>query len=168
MGGGRIRVAQVMHGLLMGGLEQVVVRLCDAGRRVGVDSVVVAFGADGAVRQLLREHDVPLVYLGEVRGMSPQTIQSIARVLRDQRVDVAHAHDLGPWLNAVASRALAPRVRTTVTFHQIATPSGFERGAAIGAALVSDALVTCGDEVHACVRRWAPPGTRIELIPNGV
>jgi glycosyltransferase involved in cell wall biosynthesis len=168
MGAGRIRVAHVMHGLMMGGLEQVVVRLCDAGRRIGVEPMVVAFGADGAVRELLDQHSIRLAYLGAVRGMSPQAIQNIARALREHRVDVAHAHDMGPWLNAVASRALAPRVRTTVTFHQIATPAGFERGAAIAAALMSDALVACGDEVHACVRRWAPPGTRIELIPNGI
>ena len=168
MGAGRIRVAHVMHGLMMGGLEQVVVRLCDAGRGVGIEPLVIAFGADGTVREVLRDHHIPLAYLGNVRGMSPQTIQSIARGLREHRADVSHAHDIGPWLNAAASRALAPRVRTTVTFHQIATPAGFERGAAIGAALVSDALVACGDEVYACVRRWAPPGTRIALIPNGV
>ena len=165
----RIRVAHVMHGLMMGGLEQVVVRLCAAGRQLGVDPIVVSFGPDGSVRELLERHAIPLVYLGEaVRGMSPQAIQSIARGFREHRVDVAHAHDMGPWLNAVAARALAPRVRPIVTFHQIAMPAGFERGAAIAAALVSDALVACGEEVRTCVRRWAPPGARIELIGNGV
>src|ERR687887_467484 len=165
----RIRVAHVMHGLMMGGLEQVVVRLCVAGRQLGVDPIVVSYGPDGSVRELLERHDIPLVYLGEaVRGMSPQAIQSIARGFREHRVDVAHAHDMGPWLNAVAARALAPRVRPIVTFHQIAMPAGFERGAAIAAALVSDALVACGEEVRTCVRRWAPPGARIELIGNGV
>ena len=165
----RIRVAHVMHGLMMGGLEQVVVRLCEEGRQLGVDPIVVSFGPDGSVRELLERHAIPLVYLGEaVRGMSPQAIQSIARGFREHRVDVAHAHDMGPWLNAVAARALAPRVRPIVTFHQIAMPAGFERGAAIAAALVSDALVACGEEVRTCVRRWAPPGARIELIGNGV
>jgi glycosyltransferase involved in cell wall biosynthesis len=165
----RIRVAHVMHGLMMGGLEQVVVRLCNAGRELEVDPLVVSFGPDGPVRELLEQATIPLVYLGNtIRGMSPQAIQSIARGFREHRVDVAHAHDMGPWLNAVAARALAPRVRPIVTFHQIATPSGFERGAAIAAALVSDALVACGEEVRTCIRRWAPPGARIELIGNGV
>lgn len=168
MGVGRIRVAHVMHGLMMGGLEHMVVRLCEAGRRFDIEPLVVAFGTHGSVRELLDAHSIPLSYLGAIRGMSRQAIQAIARVLREHRVDVAHAHDVGPWLNAVASRALAPRVRNTVTFHQIATPTGLERGAAIAASLMSDALVACGDEVHTCVRRWAPPGTRVELIANGV
>jgi glycosyltransferase involved in cell wall biosynthesis len=165
----RIRVAHVMHGLMMGGLEQVVVQLCSVGRELGVDPLVVSFGPDGPVRELLQERAIPLVYLGNaIRGMSPQAIQSIARGFREHRVDLAHAHDMGPWLNAVAARALAPRVRPIVTFHQVATPAGLERGAAIAAALVSDALVACGEEVHTCVRRWAPPRARIELIGNGV
>lgn len=169
MGGdGVIRVAHVMHGLMMGGLEQVVVRLCEAGRRHGIEPRVIAFGADGAVRDLLARHRIPLTYLGTVRGMSPQAVSGIARSLRENRIAVAHAHDLGPWLNAVAARALAPAVRPVATFHQIRMPRGLERGAATGAALLSDALVACGNEVRASVARWAPPRTRLELIGNGV
>jgi len=169
MSASRIRVGHVIHGLLMGGLEQLVVHLCDAGRQLGIDPLVVSLGPDGPICELLGERAIPLVHLGEaVRGMSPQAIQGIARGLREHRVDLAHAHDMGPWLNAVASRALAPRVRPVVTFPQVATPVRLERGAAMAAALVSDALVACGEEVHACVRRWAPPGARVELIGNGV
>ncbi|MBX5482421.1 MAG: glycosyltransferase [Myxococcaceae bacterium] len=163
-----MRVAHVMHGLMMGGLEQVVVRLCDAGRAEGIDPYVISFGADGSMRDVLEQHRIPLSYLGPVRGMTPGTVRGIARALRENRIDVAHAHDVGPWLNVVTARALAPWVRTAVTFHQIATPSGVERPAALAAGLISDALIACGHEVKANVESWAPPGARLELIGNGV
>lgn len=168
MGDGVIRVAHVMHGLMMGGLEQVVVRLCDASRQFGIEPRVIAFGADGAVRQMLQARNIPLTYLGKVRGMSPQALHGIARALREHDIDLAHAHDYGPWLNALAARTMAPYTRTAVTFHQIATPSGLERGASIAAAMISDALIACGREVMGCIRGWAPASARIELIGNGV
>ncbi len=163
-----MRVAHVMHGLMMGGLEQVVVRLCEAGRRQGVEPRVIAFGRDGAVRDELRQKGIPVDYLGMVRGMSPQAIHGIGQALRNNQIDVVHAHDLGPWLNAVSARALSPRTRAVATFHQIATPSGLNWGASLAASLMTDALIACGDEVKTCVKGWAPPTTPVELIGNGV
>ncbi len=163
-----MRVAHVMHGLMMGGLEQVVVRLCDAGRRHGVEPVVIAFGADGKVSDMLRDLVIPLDWLGRVRGMSPQVIHGIGRALRRHKVEVAHAHDLGPWLNAAAARAFSPKTRAMVTFHQIAAPTGLNLGAALAACRASDALVACGEGVLSCVKGWAPSGIPVELIGNGV
>jgi glycosyltransferase involved in cell wall biosynthesis len=163
-----VKVAHVMHGLMMGGLEQVVVRLCEAGRAHGVEPLVIAFGEDGAVSELLRDRGIALENLGRVRGMSPQAIAGIGWALRRHEVEVAHAHDVGPWLNAVAARALSPRTRAVVTLHQVFAPAGLDRGAAVAAAMVSDALVACGEEVRACVRGWMPGRTPVELIGNGV
>jgi glycosyltransferase involved in cell wall biosynthesis len=162
------RVAHLVHGLMMGGLEQMVVRLCVASRAHGIEPVVVAFGADGAVRAQLERERIPLVYLGKVKGLSPQALHGIARAFRAHRVDIAHAHDFGPWLNAVAARSLVPQVRVMATFHQMAVPSGVDRGAAVAGTFLSDALVACGGEVRACIARWAPPVTRVELIGNGI
>jgi glycosyltransferase involved in cell wall biosynthesis len=163
-----IRVAHVVHGLMMGGLEQMVVRLCVSSRAQGIEPMVVAFGADGAVRSQLQREQIPLVYLGRVKGLSRQAIQGIGRAFRDRGVDIAHAHDRGPWLNAVAARALAPSTKVMATFHQMAVPSGLERGAAFAGAFLSDAMVACGGEVQTCLRKWTPPNTRLELIGNGI
>jgi len=168
MGAGVIRVAHVMHGLMMGGLEQVVVRLAEAGRRLGIEPLVIAFGADGSVRGQLEARGIPLTHLRDVRGMSPQLLHGIGRMLREQQIDVVHAHDQGPWLNALGGRALAPGVKSVVTFHQVSTPEGLLRGAAKGAAVMTDALVACGGEVLSSLREWAPAGARVELIGNGV
>jgi glycosyltransferase involved in cell wall biosynthesis len=163
-----IRVAHVVHGLMMGGLEQMVVRLCVSSRTQGIEPMVVAFGADGAVRSQLQREKIPLVYLGRVKGLSPQAIQGIGRAFREHGVNIAHAHDRGPWLNAVAARALSPSTKVMATFHQLAVPSGLERGAAVAGAFLSDAMVAVGGEVKTCLLRWTPPKTRLELIGNGI
>jgi glycosyltransferase involved in cell wall biosynthesis len=166
--GGRIRVAHVMHGLMMGGLEQMVMYLCEAGRPLGVEPLVISFGADGPMRALLASHRIPLVALGSVRGLAPTTVRKIAQALRDHAVDIVHAHDMGPWLNCVAARALRPGARVLATFHQTFVPKGIWRGAMLAAAALTDAVVACGNEVHASIERWRPRTLRLELIGNGI
>jgi len=161
-----VKVAHVIHGLEVGGLERLVVDLAARSRTFGVEPSVVAFGADGPVRAWAEAAGVPVHALGEVRGLSLEALRRLGRALSG--AEVAHAHDLGPWLNAVAARSLAPRVRVLATFHQLSPPTGRKRRAAALGARLSTALVACGREVRAEVRGWAPQGTPVLTIGNGV
>jgi glycosyltransferase involved in cell wall biosynthesis len=161
-----VKVAHVIHGLQVGGLERLVVDLAARSRALGVEPVLVAFGEDGPVRAWADAAGVPVTSLGPVPGMRPEALRRLARALSGAAV--AHAHDLGPWLNAVAARALAPRTRVLATFHQLATPSGRKRGAARLGARLSSALVACGAEVRSELRGWVPAGTPVVTIGNGV
>jgi len=161
-----VKVAHVIHGLEVGGLERLVVDLASRSRAFGVEPSLVAFGADGPVRAWAEAAGVPVTSLGPVRGLRPEAIRKLAGALSGTAV--AHAHDLGPWLNAVAARALSPRTRVLATFHQLAPPIGAKRGAARLGARISTALVACGAEVRAELRGWAPPGTPVVTIGNGV
>jgi glycosyltransferase involved in cell wall biosynthesis len=98
--------------------------------------------------------------------MTPRALRRLGRALSG--VSVAHAHDLGPWLNAVAARALTPRTRVLATFHQLAPPDGRKRSAARLGARASSALVACGSQVRTELRGWVPPGTPVVTIANGV
>ena len=161
-----MKVAHVIHGLEVGGLERLVVDLAARSRAFGVEPSLIAFGEDGPVRAWAEAAGMPVASLGAVRGMTPDALRCLARALSG--VAVAHAHDLGPWLNAVAARALTPRTRVLATFHQLAPPSGRKRGAARLGARFSSALVACGAEVRAELRGWVPPGTPVVTIGNGV
>jgi glycosyltransferase involved in cell wall biosynthesis len=161
-----VKVAHVIHGLEVGGLERLVVDLASRSRAFGVEPSLVAFGADGPVRAWAEAASVPVITLGALRGLRPEAIRRLAGALSG--ASIAHAHDLGPWLNAVAARALSPRTRVLATFHQLAPPTGPKRGAARLGARVSSALVACGAEVRAELRGWAPPGTPVVTIGNGV
>lgn len=159
-------MAHVIHGLEVGGLERLVVDLAARSRAWGVEPSLVAFGKDGPVRAWAEAAGVPVHTLGDVRGLSAEAIRRLGRTLSG--ASVAHAHDLGPWLNAVAARSVAPRVRVLATFHQLSPPSGRKRRAAGLAARLSRALVACASEVRTELRGWVPAGTPVVTIGNGV
>jgi len=161
-----VKVAHVIHGLEVGGLERLVVDLAAQSRAWGVEPSLVAFGNDGPVRAWAEAAGVPVHALGDVRGLSAGAIRRLGRALSG--ASVAHAHDLGPWLNTVAARSVAPRIGVLATFHQLSPPSGQKRRAAGLAARLSRALVACGSEVRSELRGWVPPGTPVVTIGNGV
>lgn len=161
-----MKVAHVIHGLEVGGLERLVVDLAARSRAFGVDPALVAFGEDGPVRAWAEAAGVPVTSLGPVRGMTAEAVRRLGTALSGAAV--AHAHDLGPWLNAVAARALTPRTRVVATFHQLSAPSGRKRGAARLGARLSSALVACGTEVRTELLGWVPAGTPVITIGNGV
>jgi len=161
-----MKVAHVIHGLEVGGLERLVVELARRSRAFGVEPTLVPFGTDGPVRVWAEAADIDVRPLGEVRGLSVEAVRRLAAAVSEAAV--VHAHDLGPWLNAVAARALVPRLRVLATFHQLAPPAGPKRGAARLGARLTTALVACGDEVRAELRSWAPGTTPVVTIGNGV
>lgn len=162
-----IHVAHLMYGLELGGLEQLVVQLSAAGRSRGIEATILALGPDGPMRAVAREQGVDVQRI-EANGLSPGAILGVRAALERSGARVLHAHDLGPWLNAVAVRAVRPGTRVLATFHEQRTPEGKKRAAASVAARFSDALVACGEKVREDIRAWAPTGTRVPLIFNGV
>jgi glycosyltransferase involved in cell wall biosynthesis len=156
-----------MYGLDLGGLEQLVLQLAARSRARGIDSCIVALGPDGPVGELARKQDIEVAHLPD-GGMSFGALMGIRRALEKQGASVLHAHDLGPWLNAVAVRALRPKTRVMATFHEQRSPEGKKRQAASLAARATDALVACGEKVKQDILAWAPSGARVPVIANGV
>src|SRR4051812_48067317 len=118
-----VRVAHLIYGLDLGGLEQMVVHLAARSRERGIDSTIVALGPDGPVRDLAREQgiDVELLPSG---GMSFSALMGIRRELERRGACVLHAHDPGPWLNAGGGRALRPKNRGPPPLPPHRTPPG--------------------------------------------
>ena len=162
-----VRVAHLIYGLGLGGLEQLVVQLAARSRARGIDSSIVALGDEGPTRALAERQGIPVTLL-PVDGMSLPALLGIRRALERNDASVLHAHDLGPWLNAVAMRALRPRTRVLATFHEQRVPQGKKRHAAALAARATDALVACGEKVRQDILGWAPGGTRVPVIANGI
>src|SRR5205823_8743553 len=114
-GKGMVAVAHLIYGLQLGGLEQLVVQLAARCQARGISVSIVALGPDGPVRELARQQDVEVRHL-PFDGMSVPALLAIRGVLEKLRATVLHAHDLGPWLNAVAARMLRPTTRVIATF----------------------------------------------------
>jgi glycosyltransferase involved in cell wall biosynthesis len=160
-------VAHVIYGLQLGGLEQLVVQLAARSQARGIRTSIVALGPDGPVRDLALAQGIP-VERPRGKGLSVPALLGIRRALEKIRATVVHAHDLGPWLNAVAVRMLRPRTRVIATFHEQREPRGRQRRAAGIAARFSDVLVACGEQVRDEIQRWAPWGACVPVIANGV
>ncbi len=162
-----LRVAHLMYGLDLGGLEQLVVQLSVRGRKRGIEPTLIALGPDGPMRDLARSQDVPLEHITS-DGLSLKAILGVRGALQRSGATVLHAHDLGPFLNAAAVRATSPSTKVLATFHEQRTPQGRKRQAANLAARFSEALVACGEQVRDDIRAWAPSSSRVPVIANGV
>ena len=162
-----VRIAHLIYGLGLGGLEQLVVHLAARSRDRGIESSIVALGHEGPVRELASRQGIAVELL-PADGMSLPALMGIRRELERRDASVLHAHDLGPWLNGVAVRALRPKTRVMATFHEQRTPEGKKRHAAALAARATDVLVACGDKVREDILGWAPSGARVPVIANGV
>lgn len=162
-----IRVTHLIYGLGLGGLEQMVVQLASRMQKRGVESSILALAFDGPVRQMAGRNGIPVELL-PLDGMSVGALLGIRKELEKRDAAIVHAHDLGPWLNAVAVRATRPRTRVMATFHEQRAPEGKKRKAAALAALATDALVACGEKVRQDIRAWAPQSARVPVIANGI
>ena len=118
-----VRVAHLIYGFWLGGLEQLVIHLAARSQARGVESCIVGLGEDGPVRSLAQQRGIDVEVL-PLDGMSFAALLAIRRALEKHGATVLHAHDLGPWLNAVAVRALRPKTRVMATFHEQRTPRG--------------------------------------------
>jgi len=162
-----IPIVHLIHGLELGGLEQLVTQLCVRSRDHGFAPSVIALGPDGPMGAVFEREQIPVCRV-KARGMSLAALAGIRQVLGECGASLVHAHDVGPWLNAVAARALRPSTEVLATFHEQQVPSGAKRKASALAARFSFALVACGKQVETNLRDWVPPGTRVMLIENGV
>jgi glycosyltransferase involved in cell wall biosynthesis len=162
-----VRVAHLMHGFQMGGLEQLVLELCTLGRAQGVEPLVIGLGPDGPMREAAGARGIPTLWIPDA-GMGRVALTKLRAALETFDADIIHAHDAGPWLNAVAVRALRPRAQVVATFHQMDMPEGTKRLAARFAATFTGAIVACGTEVREKIATWAPDHARVFTIGNGV
>ena len=106
-----IRVTHLIYGLALGGLEQMVVQLSARAKKRGIDSSILALAFDGPVRQMANDNGIAVELLPQ-DGLSVGALLGIRKELEKRESQIVHAHDLGPWLNAVAVRAMRPRIST--------------------------------------------------------
>ena len=162
-----LRIAHLIYGWTLGGLEQLVVHLCIDGRAAGLESLIISFGPDGPMREAAGARGVSTRWIPSA-GMRPSMLGEVHHALSTFDADVIHAHDPGPLLNAAAVCALRPGKPLVATFHQLEMPSGAMKLAGRAAAHRANALVACGTEVRAMLDAWMPHHPRLLTIGNGV
>jgi glycosyltransferase involved in cell wall biosynthesis len=164
------RVAYVITTTAIGGAERQVFDLASEFRSRGWEVGVVCLAP--LHEQFLKLHDqgVKLVSLDMRRGIpDPRALWRMARILREWRPTVVHAHMVHANLLARLSRLIAPVPRLISTIHSQDEGSRWRYWAYRLTDRASDLTTTVsGLAVSEAVRRHAVPGDRIRLVPNGI
>lgn len=109
-----LRVMQVTHDLGIGGLPRVVVTLCRTMDRARFHVSVLCLNATGPLAEELAEVGVPVHQIPGTPGRPDYfAFLKVARVLREQRIDVVHTHNTQPLIDAGLAALLA-RVPTHI------------------------------------------------------
>ena len=101
------RIAHVVLGLNVGGLERMVLRLLEHTRRDLFSPIVCALEEPGELAPELVLLDVPLLVVPRRRGLDPHLAIRLAAWLREHGVALVHTHNPGPHLYGALAAALA-------------------------------------------------------------
>lgn len=166
----RIRVAHITHGLDVGGLEKLLVEFARHTNRERFQLHFVSLGGRGRLADDIEALGCTVTALEQPTGLRPQIIVRLAKLFRQQRIDVVHTHDNRPLIyGAPAARLAGIRcVIHTKHYGQLATVTRRQN------ALTSFASRFCNDFV--CVSRHSAelsrdagvPAAKIRTIWNGI
>lgn len=173
----RMRIAYIVHTFETGGLERCVARLLNHLDRHRFEPCLICLNRNGSAANWVEMDDVPVFELNKRSGNQPLVVQRLARVLREQQVDLVHSHNWGTLVETDLARRWA-----NVPIHVHA-----ERGTVLGSlerrgmrawlrARVThsvlqrvDAIVAVSESVQARLAEVCRlPSDSIQVISNGV
>ena len=163
-----MKIMHLLPALSSGGVEQVVLELCEGITACGEECVVVSAGGS-MVEQILQKGARHITLpIGE---KSPATVWHalrLARLLHAERPDILHVHSRVPaWAGFLACHLLHPQERPCVvtTFH------GFYSVIAYSAIMTrSQRIVAVSASIHNHILTAYPsvPPDRVLTIPNSI
>ena len=105
---------QITHDLAIGGLQQVVVNICKAINRDIFDISVLCLRDLGEFAPEIKKMGIQVLLLPQKKkGTDYFAFLKVAKILRDQKVDIIHTHNTQPFVDGTIA-ALLSGVRTIV------------------------------------------------------
>lgn len=163
-----MKVMHLLPSLSSGGVEQVVLELCEGLTAAGVDNVVVSAGGSmvpaieaAGARHITRP-------IGKKSLFTLLQIGSTARLIREEKPDILHLHSRVPaWVGYLACRKLSPAERPAVvtSFHGFHSVNAYSGIMARGERVI--AVSRCMRE-HILENYPRTPQESIIVIPNSV
>jgi len=110
----RTKLMQITHDLAIGGLQQVVVNICRSINREKFDVSVLCLRALGEFVPEVEKLGVRVFYLPQKeKGTDYFSFLKVARILRQEQIDVIHTHNTQPFVDGTLG-ALLSGVKTIV------------------------------------------------------
>ncbi len=166
-----VTVCQLLHSLNVGGAEilagRLVHRLADRFR-----FVFACLDSIGSLGCQLKSEGFPVHLIGRQPGLDWCCPLRLARVLRDEHVDVVHAHQYTPFFYSLSARLRGPRLPIVFTEHGRHQPDHPRRKRIVANRLLiskRDRLFGVGEAVRqALIANEGLPANRVEVIYNGI
>ncbi len=172
---GRPRIGQLLHTLNVGGAEVLAARMA---RQLRDHFAFTFFCLDelGALGEQLRDERFPVHVLERRPGLDWRCAYRLATLLRQERVDVLHAHQYTPFFYGLSARLLGDplgrRPPVLLTEHGRHHPDYPRRKRMLVNRLLierRDRVVAVGGAVRqALVHNEGIPERRVQVIYNGV
>lgn len=104
----KIKLMQITHDLAIGGLQQVVVNLCRTIDRERFDVSVLCLRDLGEFVQDVENMGVKVIYLPQKKdGTDYFSFLKVARILKEENIDVIHTHNTQPFIDGTIAAILA-------------------------------------------------------------
>lgn len=91
----RVRVAQLIWSLEVGGAERVAATIAAGLDRSNYEPLVICQNEPGRLAQQLEASGIPVIALHKKRGLDFGMLRELVRILRQRNVDILHAHLFG-------------------------------------------------------------------------
>ena len=171
-------VAHVIHSLGAGGAEAVLVEMASTAASVGIRPVVIALSGadtgsqmDGCVVARLRDRGVTVHELQAAR-YNPLAALTLAKLLREEQVDIVHTHLKHADVVGGAAARMA-KLPSVSTLHVIDTPASWParlrvRTAVLARRRLSTTVIALSRAQHDWYQRRAGVHAPLVILPNGV
>ena len=154
-----VRIAHVALQLETGGLERLLVEFARHSDRRRFDHRFIAIGARGQIADEIEAAGCPVTVLDTPPGVRPALAFRLARLFRDQRIDVVHTHNTKPLIYA------GPAARLAGVGGVIHTRHGQRRGATPKQNLLFRLAARCADRI-VCVSEDSRRLSRLEGLDS--
>jgi glycosyltransferase involved in cell wall biosynthesis len=163
-----VRVAHVALQLETGGMERLLVEFARRADRTEFEPIVVCLGRRGPIGDEIEARGARVIALNLPPGVRPSALFRLARLFRDERIDVVHTHNTKPLLYA------GPAARMAGVRAVVHTRHGQRHGATRRQTLLFRLAARCADRI-VCVSadserlcRAEGIGTALVTVPNGI
>ena len=170
----QIHVLELSQTLGLGGLERMLYSLAHALNQHQRFKVLVATydhpTGGPSLKAQFEEAGIPLVQWEKGRGFSLRNVLRLVRIISAEKIEIVHAHDIGPLIYGSLAKLLSPRrVRLFLTLHTLlhVQHSRLYRMYFKFFLRFPDRIIAVSSGVKTGLLALGVADERVEVIPNG-
>ncbi|ANM31188.1 hypothetical protein ABI59_18845 [Acidobacteria bacterium Mor1] len=167
----KLRLMHTVHVLGLGGMEYGVIKQVHRLDPERFEPMICALWFQEESTKPLIEPRIPVFTLDKGESFNPPSILKLARLMREQKVDVVHSHNLPTYFHTIAAAMLAGvpvvvhgehgRESKELPWHRALLSRWMARRV--------DKLTTVSEDLgRELVTRWGVRPERVRPVPNGV